>query len=114
MRKSKIVERRAKELGITHLYQGVKDKKEKLKNLSESLNIKLENIAVIGDDFNDIEMLNSAGLSFTPFDGVEFVKERVDIVLKHSGGRGAVREMIDIIIQKNGLESAFRELWFQK
>ena len=110
-RNSAVVERRAKELNITHLYQGIKDKKMLLSKILKEENISWENVAAIGDDLNDIGMLKSVGWSFTPNDGVSLIKQNVKTVLKANGGRGAVREMIDMIVEKEGLEEEFLKLW---
>jgi 3-deoxy-D-manno-octulosonate 8-phosphate phosphatase (KDO 8-P phosphatase) len=66
-RNSLIVEKRAKELGITYLYQGIKNKQEVLENILEKENLSWSQVAAIGDDLNDYNMLKKAGLSFTPF-----------------------------------------------
>ncbi len=110
-RNSVIVERRAKELNITHLYQGIKDKKMLLEKILRDENLHWENVAAIGDDLNDINMLKSVGWSFAPNDGVELIKSSVTTVLKQNGGRGAVREMIDMIVEKDGLKEEFLKLW---
>jgi 3-deoxy-D-manno-octulosonate 8-phosphate phosphatase (KDO 8-P phosphatase) len=113
-RKSKIVEKRAKELGIEFCRQGIKDKKGELQKIIDELGIGFESVAGVGDDFNDYQMLQSVGLSFTPADGVESIKEIVDITLTKKGGDGAVREMIDIIVKREGLFESFKELWLAK
>jgi len=110
-RKSKIVEIRAKELGIKYFYQGVRDKLEKLDELLDNLGLEYKNIAVIGDDLNDYKILKKAGLSFAPQNGSESVRDIVDIVLQNRGGEGAVREMIEEILDKEGLKQRFLELW---
>lgn len=110
-RKSDIVARRAKELGIIHLYQGVNDKEKKLNELVESLNLKYYEVAAIGDDLNDFKMLKKAGRSFTPKDGVKEIKELVNTTLSHNGGAGAVREMIDILVDENDLRDRFLSVW---
>lgn len=110
-RRSKIVERRAKELGVTHLHQGVKDKKTLLASILDQEGLAWEQVAAIGDDWNDLGMLGSVGWSFTPFDGADCIKTRVHTRLTCKGGRGAVREMIDRIIEKDGLESTMEALW---
>jgi 3-deoxy-D-manno-octulosonate 8-phosphate phosphatase (KDO 8-P phosphatase) len=89
-RKSTIVEKRAKELGITHLYQAVEDKEHILKELIKSLNIKQEETAAIGDDLNDYNMLNFVSKSFTPKNGVKEIRNIADVVLESNGGDGAV------------------------
>lgn len=110
-RRSKIVERRAKELGVTHLHQGVKDKKTLLSSILEQESLSWEQIAAIGDDWNDLGMLQSVGWSFTPADGADCIKTRVQTCLVNKGGRGAVREMIDRILEHDGLEDSMEALW---
>jgi len=110
-RKSAIVTKRAKELKITHLYQNVKDKKAKLDEIIEKENLSYDKVAVIGDDVNDYGMLKEAGISFTPSDGSNYIKNIVNVVLTKKGGEGAVREMIEYIIKKDNLEEEFLKLW---
>lgn len=110
-RRSQLVERRAKELGITHLYQGVKDKETKLRELSGELQIPLRNIAAIGDDLNDYRMLTAVGLSFTPNDGSGHIKKIVQRVCEADGGKGAVREMIETLFEINDEVDEFLTLW---
>lgn len=110
-RESAIVKRRADELGIGHIFQGVKDKDRVLKELLESLSLKPYEVAAIGDDLNDFNMLNIVGRSFTPNNGVKAIKESVDTVLSKNGGDGAVREMIDILVQENDLTDKFLAVW---
>ncbi|WP_024955535.1 KdsC family phosphatase [Sulfurospirillum arcachonense] len=110
-RNSKVVERRAKELHITHLHQGIKDKKAMLEEILKKENLTWENVAAIGDDLNDYNMLKSVGWSFSPNDGVDLIKKNVTTVLNTCGGKGAVREMIDLIIKKEELEERFLKLW---
>ena len=93
-RRSKIVERRAKELGVNYLFQGVKDKLEKLEDIRKELDIEHREIAAIGDDLNDYHMLREVGRSFVPADGSEYIREVCDTVLYNKGGYGAVREMV--------------------
>ncbi|MDD5400173.1 MAG: HAD hydrolase family protein [Sulfurimonas sp.] len=110
-RESSIVERRAKELGIKYLYQGVKDKEKVLSELVDLLELKDYEVAAIGDDLNDLRMLKRAGRSFTPKDGVKEIRELADTTLASKGGEGAVREMIDILIDENDLREQFIAPW---
>ena len=110
-RNSKIVQKRADELGIQHVFQGIKDKDRVLKELLDSLKISFENAAVIGDDLNDYNMLQLAKRSFTPKDGVKEIKEIVDTVLEYSGGNGAVRQMIDVLVDENNQRKDFMAVW---
>ena len=110
-RQSDIVKRRADELGIQHLFQGIKDKDRVLKELVESLNLKFFEVGAIGDDLNDYKMLSQVGRSFTPSDGVKEIRELVKTVLTCSGGNGAVREMIDTLVDDNDQRDEFLSFW---
>jgi len=108
---SPMVKKRALELGITHFFQGVKDKDRVLSNIMTELNLLKHEVAAIGDDLNDYNMLRLVGRSFTPNDGVDEIKEIVDTVLTKKGGDGAVREMIDTLIKDNNQYEEFLGLW---
>ena len=110
-RKSKMVSYRANELGIQHLYQGIKDKDRVLKELVDSLGLKFYEVGAIGDDLNDYNMLGLVGRSFTPADGVNEIKKHVDTVLTNNGGDGAVREMIDILVDESDKRDEFMSKW---
>jgi len=110
-RNSSIVEKRAKELGVQHLHQGIKDKDRVLKEIVNSLGITLDEVAAIGDDLNDYHMLSLVGKSFTPKNGVKEIKDLVQNVLSFDGGDGAVREMIDTLVDENGQREAFKAVW---
>ena len=110
-RSSDIVARRAKELRIEHFYQGVHNKKEVLESLLEKLDLSMDNVAAIGDDLNDLQMLKSAKMSFVPRDASAYVDKVATVVLTRKGGDGAVREMIEHLILKEGLEEKYLELW---
>ncbi len=97
-RNSEIVNTRAKELGIEEVYQGVDDKLEVYQLLKGKYNISDEEIAFIGDDVNDLPLINKVGLSFCVADAVG-VDEEVDYITKLNGGEGAVREAIEMILQ---------------
>jgi len=109
-RKSQLVERRAKELGITHLYQGYDNKDEILEKILQEENLTWEQTAAIGDDLNDYKMLKKVALSFCVGDAVDDIKSLVNVVCTKNGGNGAVREMIEYIIQEDQLQG-LKELW---
>lgn len=100
-KKSNIVERRAKELGIKYIIQGSKNKKQDLKNLLKELNITFENVAYMGDDLNDLGVMKSVGFSACPKDSVQEVLEITNFISSKNGGDGAVREFLEHIMKKN-------------
>ena len=110
-RNSKIVERRAKELGIEHLFQGVHNKQEVLEKLLQSLKLTMQNVASAGDDLNDYKMLKASKLAFVPADASYYVKEIADVILSRDGGDGAIREMIEELIEQENLKEEYLSLW---
>ena len=100
-RESEIVKYRAKELGVSELYQGVKDKLSVLKEVAKKYAISSEEIAYIGDDLNDIECVRYCGITGCPADSVSEVKNLVSFQCESVGGNGAVREFCVYLIKIN-------------
>lgn len=98
-RKSEIVNIRADELKIKEIYQGVKNKIQIYNQLKEKYCLNDEEISYIGDDFNDLSIMEEAGVSFTVNDSIEVLKEKCDYCSSKNGGEGAVREIIDLILK---------------
>ena len=94
-RKSRIVEKRAAELKITHLHQGISDKLTKLKEVAAELGADASEIAYIGDDVNDLDCIRWCGVTACPADAVSEVLPEVSYVCRREGGRGAVREFVE-------------------
>jgi 3-deoxy-D-manno-octulosonate 8-phosphate phosphatase (KDO 8-P phosphatase) len=101
--KSEMVKTRADLLGIQRCYVGRDPKIEVLNKYCEELKITLENVAIIGDDVNDMEIIKKVGFSASPSDAVNSVKSQVDVVLNKKGGEGCVREFIDAYLLKQPL-----------
>lgn len=95
---TEIVKRRAEKLGIDHLYQGISNKTEIALDLCEKLGISLDEVAYIGDDINDLDLLKRVGISGSPANAPAYIKEHVNIITKKSGGEGAFREFVETII----------------
>ena len=110
-RNSSIVEKRAKELNITYLYQGIKNKQEILEEILKKEGLSWSQVAAIGDDLNDYNMLKKVGLSFTPANGSHYLKDFVNVICQNRGGDGAVREMLEYIFKEDGLEEEFLNAW---
>jgi 3-deoxy-D-manno-octulosonate 8-phosphate phosphatase (KDO 8-P phosphatase) len=92
---SQSVIHRAKKLGIIHTFIGVENKLLVLKNICHKLNINLEQVAYIGDDVNDIPVLQAVGCPLTVADAMAANKESAIYVTELAGGQGAVREICD-------------------
>lgn len=100
-RKSKILENRCKEIGISELYQGVKDKTGKLTEILEKE--KFSCVAYVGDDINDLACMEKVraenGIIGCPADAAKQVKKIADYVSSRNGGNGAVREFIEWLVE---------------
>lgn len=95
---TEIVSRRAEKLKVDFLFQGVSNKLETADKLCETLKISLEEVAYIGDDINDAQLLKSVGFSATPANAPEYIKSFVKMVTKKRGGEGAFREFVESIL----------------
>ncbi len=96
--KTGFITERAKRIKPDFLITGTWEKLTELKNQIKELNLTLENVAYIGDDVNDLEIINAVGFSACPSDAVDAIKSKVDYVCKRKGGEGAFREFADLII----------------
>ncbi|MFN5910852.1 MAG: KdsC family phosphatase [Bacteroidota bacterium] len=90
-----MVRERARMLKIEKCHIGREPKLTILKQFCDDLGITLDNVALIGDDINDLEMIRKVGLSACPSDAVNMIKTNVDIILSKKGGEGCIRELID-------------------
>ena len=101
--------RRAGELGIHLLFNGVKDKLRFLVDLAEKLGMTRDEIAYVGDDLNDLDCIRWVGLGCAPADAVGEVRSSARYVAEHPGGYGAVRDVAEHILCITGAPAAVRE-----
>ena len=99
--KTEIVKNRASKLNVDFLFQGINDKLKVAKKLAFDLNIGLENIAYIGDDLNDMQLLKVSGFSACPSSAPIYVQSLVHVVLKKKGGEGVFREFVELIFENS-------------
>ena len=99
-RKSKALECRCDDLSIKYLYQGKINKKKVLEALLTELNIGFENVAYVGDDWNDFLAMEPCQLKIAPKDANATFKTKVDYITENLGGHGAVRDAIEYILRK--------------
>lgn len=95
---TEIVKRRAEKLKVDYLLQGISDKLNAAQKLCEKLEISLDDVAYIGDDINDIELLQRVGISSTPSSAPENIKKLVSFSCVKKGGEGVFREFVERII----------------
>lgn len=95
---TEIVRLRAEKLNIKILHQGIQDKLAVAKEICSTMQISLEEVAYIGDDIGDLELLSRVGLSGAPINAPKYIQSKVDFVTKKAGGDGAFREFVETIL----------------
>ena len=98
-RNSKAVRYRAKELGLRIVRQGIQNKATTYGEIRRQSGLADTQIAYIGDDIGDVEILRRVGLAITVKDGWEEIFRSVDYVTERPGGRGAVREVAELLLK---------------
>ena len=101
---TEIVARRAKKLKIDYLYQGVKEKLSKAIELCQQLGITLQDVAYLGDDLGDMELLKKVRWSGAPSSAPSYIRALVNTHLSKGGGEGVFREFVETLIQDSGYE----------
>ena len=100
-RKCAATERRMTELGVDYLYQNIKNKLDFVKKFMDEHNLVNEEIGYVGDDLNDLPVINIVGFSGCPADACREVKERADYISRLKGGDGAVRDVIEHLLRED-------------
>jgi len=103
--KNPIITQWAKKMKIRKVYDGILNKELILQEVCKSFGMTAEQVAYIGDDINDLELLKIVGLSATPSDGIPDAKKICDYVCISAGGYGAFREIADMIISSTKVKS---------
>lgn len=115
---SKSLEKRAKKLKIKEIYQGILDKKKVLCQILAKNKLNADEIAYIGDDLGDLEVIKTVGLAAAVADAHPEIKRQSHFICRASGGKGAVREFIEFILEAQNkwetIKSNFKELFRQK
>jgi YrbI family 3-deoxy-D-manno-octulosonate 8-phosphate phosphatase len=101
---TEIVARRAKKLSVDYLFQGVSDKLTVASKLCSELGISLSDVAYIGDDIGDIQLLKSVGISDAPQNAPNYIKNLVGYITSKNGGEGAFREFVEWIMENENID----------
>lgn len=107
---TEIVARRAAKLKVDFLFQGAKDKLSLAKELSSSMAIDLSDIAYIGDDINDIKLLQAVGIPGVPASAPSYIRKLSKITLEKKGGEGAFREFVEKILDIHDIDDLDKSL----
>ncbi len=113
-KRSRSLEKRAEKLQINEVHQGILDKKRVLLEILDRDNLKKEQIAYIGDDLGDLEVIKAVGLAAAVADAHPVIKKHSHFLCSKAGGKGAVREFIEFILEAQDkwevLSNKFKEL----
>lgn len=99
---SRVLAKRAERLKLDEVHQGIQDKKQVLEEVMRRHNLTWEEVAFIGDDLGDLEVMKRVGLAAAVADAHPLVKKSSHYICKNRGGRGAVREFIEFILTAQG------------
>lgn len=102
---SPLVDRFATKMHIQYVYKGCRDKAAALHEFSVRTGIALSQLSFMGDDINDLSAMEIVGFSAAPANAVPDVLERARVVVKRTGGNGAVREWVDAILAPRGIDT---------
>lgn len=94
---------RCKNLGIEHVFSGIKDKAALLDKILTQLDADVQETAFMGDDLPDLAIMRKVGFAIAPADAIEIIRENADLVTRAKGGNGAVREACEGILKHLGL-----------
>lgn len=100
---TQIVSRRAEKIKVDYLFQGISNKVVVVENLIRKLKINFEDCAFMGDDINDVKLLEKVGFSCCPNNAPDYIKNKVDFITEKKGGEGAFREFVEHILMANNL-----------
>ncbi|UXY54118.1 KdsC family phosphatase [Pseudomonas tohonis] len=101
-RSTPVVERRARNLGIQHLYQGREDKMVVLDELLAELGLDYQQVAYLGDDLPDLPVIRRVGLGMAVASADAFVRQHAHGTTQARGGEGAAREFCELIMRAQG------------
>lgn len=108
-RKSGALVHRCRDLGLTLIFDGIKNKADALREIADQTRIGYDETAFMGDDLIDLPAMKRVGICFCPADAAADVKSRADFVTGSCGGTGAVREICEKILKARGLWDAILE-----
>ena len=109
-----MVSNRAKKLNIKYVFLGAKDKLKIATNFCKKLGISLDEVAYVGDDINDIKLLQAVGFSACPENSPDYIKKQVQHIIPVKGGKGAFRAFVEYLLKENQLFDKALELYLKQ
>lgn len=101
-RRSAMVEQRAKDLHIDYVLQDCSSKVEAMETLCQELGLTLGQVAYMGDDLNDVQLITHCGFGGAPLDACEEARQAAAFLSAYTGGHGALREFVEYILKNQG------------
>lgn len=111
-KKSRINQKRAKEVQVVKIFQKVSDKLKVVEKVARKHQITMDEVCFIGDDLIDLPVIRRAGFSVAVRNAVEDVKKHANLITENNGGRGAVRELADLILKTQGKWTEVTQRYF--
>lgn len=105
-RSSQVVEHRMKDLGVSLVYQGYRDKRPAFTALLEKVGLRPDQVAYVGDDVVDLPIMSQVGLAIAVQDAHPYVRQHAHWVTSRNGGHGAVRDVCEMCLEARGLLAA--------
>ncbi len=96
--KTQMARKWAKKMSVKKILDGIISKEKVVPGICKDFRVTSQEIAFIGDDVNDLELLKIVGMAAAPADAIKEVKKQSDYVCKMEGGKGAFRELVDLIL----------------
>lgn len=106
--KNNIVKQWADKMKVKKLYSGIIEKELILKKICHEFNVEPREIAFLGDDINDVNLLKMVGLSAVPSDGVKEAKMASAYSCKKKGGQGCLREVAEMILRSKSIKIEYK------
>lgn len=98
---------RAEKLKMDYFFSGIKNKINVVNKLCDELGIDISEVAYLGDDINDYDLLKIVGFSAAPYSAPKYVSCEVDLILSKKGGEGVFREFVEEILDRSGIDIVF-------
>ncbi|BDD10375.1 acylneuraminate cytidylyltransferase [Fulvitalea axinellae] len=111
---TEIVQRRADKLKVDYLEMGAKNKVAIVEAIIRKQGCIWEEVAYIGDDLNDMLLMDKVGVAASPANAPEYVKAKADFVMEKAGGEGAFREFVETILKREGQLDKAISLYFEQ
>ena len=110
---SNSVSKRFEKLGVNNLHLGIRNKYEYLLSYCANNKINISSVAFIGDDINDLRLIESCGFTACPSDASIFIKNVCKNILKSKGGEGAFREFVELLLDRQGILKDTLDKYYQ-